>query len=217
MTNIILISTVHEEIGKCNADALCEIIRRLSPEVIFLEADDKTYSNYEKSVFSSFDVYNKKLEIAAIQKYSLNASFEYVPVLDNELFEAFDKKYSIVCQNHELQWLLSNFNSLTGQHGFEFLNSIESIKLHEEMRMLENRLLNDSELNKAAIKAIDAYEDSMMRNIYAYCKSNKFNTAIFMCGSAHRKSIIEKIEKLKVQEETDVSWTIHDAIATRVN
>jgi len=41
MPNITLISTVHKEIGKCNADELCEIIEKISPEVIFLEALEK--------------------------------------------------------------------------------------------------------------------------------------------------------------------------------
>jgi len=38
--------------------------------------------------------------------------------------------------------------------------------------------------------------------------NNKFNTAIFMCGAAHRKSIIKKIEKMKRQAETGLHWAI---------
>ena len=40
---------------------------------------------------------------------------------------------------------------------------------------------------------IDAYENSMIRNIYSYWNNNHFSSAIFMCGAAYRKSIIEKI------------------------
>jgi hypothetical protein len=49
----------------------------------------------------------------------------------------------------------------------------------------------------------------MIRNIYAYCKDNQFKTAIFMCGAAHRKSIIEKIEKYKTQENTKLNWKFY--------
>jgi len=98
--------------------------------------------------------------------------------------------------------------SLTAEHGFKFLNSADSIKLHEEMRMLERRLLNGNEIDKVANEDIDEYEKSMIRNIYSYCKTNKFNTAVFMCGVAHRKSIIEKIEEYKAQEKIDLNWTI---------
>ncbi|MBD3615369.1 MAG: hypothetical protein HUJ22_02265 [Gracilimonas sp.] len=208
MPNITLISTVHKEIGKCNADELCEIIERISPEVIFLEALEKTYSDYEESLFSSFGIFHKKLEISAIQKYGFNTSFKYIPVLDNGLSDSFEKKYNIVCEKKELQILIDNFDSLAAEHGFKFLNSVESIKLHDEMRMLEERLLSESEINKVANEDIDTYENSMIRNIYSYCKTSKFNTAIFMCGVAHRKSIIEKIEKFKAQEEIDLSWII---------
>ncbi len=197
---------MHKEIGKCNADELCAIIEKIMPEVIFLEALDETYSSYQKSLFTSFRVYHKKLEIKAIQKYCHNASFRYVPVLENGLSEVFVKKRAIVCENDKLQKLIDNYNSLAGECGFKFLNSDESIMLHEEMRMLERSLLNGSELSNTADEDIDAYENSMIRYIYSYYKKSKFNAAIFMCGSAHRKSIIEKIEKFRAQEETNLNW-----------
>jgi len=208
MHNITLISTVHKEIGKCNANELCEIIEKIGPEVIFLEALEKTYSDYEKLMFSSFGIFHKKLEISAIQKYGVNNSFKHIPVLDNGLSDSFEKKYSKICEESEFQNLIDNFDSLAAEHGFKFLNSIESIKLHDEIRMLERQLLNESEISKVANEDIDTYENSMIRNIYSYCKTNKFNTAIFMCGVAHRKSTIEKIEKFKAQEEIDLSWII---------
>jgi len=216
MQNITLISTVHKEIGKCNANELCEIIEKISPEVIFLEALETTYSDYEKSMFSSFGIYHKSLEISSIQRYGVNITFKYIPVLDSGLSDSFEKKYSIVCEKREMQNLIDNFDFLAAEHGFKFLNSVESIKLHDEMRMLEKRLLNESEISKVANEDIDAYENSMLRNIYSYCKTNKFNTAIFMCGVAHRKSILEKIESFKTYEEIDLNWKIleHDAATT---
>jgi hypothetical protein len=63
--------------------------------------------------------------------------------------------------------------------------------------------------NELCQEVIDAYEDSMIRNIYAYCQKNRFNTAIFMCGAAHRKSIIEKIEKYKPQKSIELNWTFY--------
>lgn len=110
MYNITFISTVHIETGKCNADELYKIIKKINPQVIFLEALQETYSEYDKLLFSSFGVYHTRLEISAIQKYSFNASFEYIPTLDNGLSDAFNKKYNIVCENIELQKLIDNFN-----------------------------------------------------------------------------------------------------------
>ncbi len=211
--NITFISTVHTEMGKCNADELCEIIEKIKPEVIFLEALDDTYSDYEKSIFTSFGVYHKKLEIHAMQKYSGTTTFIYVHLLEKEMSEAFVRKQAIACEHYELQMLFDNFNALAQEKGFEYLNSVDSMLLLEEMRMLERRLLNDSELINTADEDIDTYENTMLRNIYSYCKSREFNTAIFMCGSGHRKSIIEKIEKYKAQEETNINWIIFGSIS----
>lgn len=211
MHHITFISTIHKEIGNCNAEELYKIIEKLNPEVIFLEAIDETYSAYENYLFSAYGVYSKKLELAAIQKYSLSSSFEYVPVCENGLSDAFDRKNKIVCENREMQQLIDNYNFLAEKQGFKFLNSLESINLQEEMRVLETRVLNNTELDEIVKADIEAYETPMIRNIYSYCSNNHFSSAIFMCGIAHRKSIIEKIEKSKTdktEDQVSLAWTI---------
>ena len=208
MSNITFISTIHKQIGKCNANELYKIIDRLSPEVIFLEAIEETYSEYEKYLFSTYGIYHKKLEISALQKYNHNATFQYVPVCDSGLSDAFREKIKFVCQNRELQKLIDNFNYMAAKNGFEFLNSSECINLQEEMRALENQIINNKEIDKAVNEDVEAYENSMIQNIYSYYISNPFSSAIFMCGAAHRKSIIEKIEKSKIEEQVNLSWAI---------
>lgn len=208
MHNITFISTIHKDNGRCNAEELFKIIDKLSPEVVFLEALEDTYTEYEKYNFMSFGIYHKKLEISAIQRYSLNKSFKYVPVLDKGLSDSFEKKYHLLDKNTAFQRLVDNFNSLAGMNGFEFLNSVECIKLQEEMRAYESHLLNGHEFDRETKDDINAYEDSMIQNIYSYCKNNFFNSAIFMCGVAHRKSIIEKIEKQNGQEQTKLNWIV---------
>jgi hypothetical protein len=150
------------------------------------------------------------LEIFAIQKYCSNTAVIYVPVCENGLSDAFHQKIKIVCQNSELQKLIDNFNALAGKHGFIFLNSLECINLQEEMRLLESRILNNSDMDKIVKADIDAYENPMIRNIYSYASNNRFTSAIFMCGAAHRKSIIEKIERSKAEEQMTLTWTIFE-------
>lgn len=208
MQEITFISTIHKEIGKCNADELCFIIEKIRPEVIFLEALPDTYSDYQKQLFQSFEVYHAKAEIKAIQNYTKQKEFKYVPVLDNGLSEKFDIKYNTVCENPEFKMLVDNLNSLTSEQGFQFLNSTECIRLHDEMRLIENEILNDNDLIKAVNEDVDKYENSMITNIYNYCRNNKFGKAIFMCGSAHRKSIIEKLKTINTQEEIKLKWVL---------
>ncbi|REG99648.1 hypothetical protein [Flavobacterium aquicola] len=212
MHTITFISTIHEETGNCNAEELYKIIEKLSPEVIFLEAVEKTYSEYERYLFSTYGVYHKKLEIAAIQKYhKSNILFEYVPVCENSLSDALNRKNKIVHQNRERQQLINNFKFLAEKYGFKFLNSLESIILLEEIRVLESQLLNDNDVNEILKADIEAYENPMIRNIYSYCNNNHFNSAIFMCGAAHRKSIIEKIDRSKIEEQANLTWTIFES------
>jgi hypothetical protein len=189
---------------------LYKIIQKVSPQVIFLEAVDETYSKYEKYLLSTYGVYHQKLEISAIQKYSTNASFKYVPVCENTLPDAFHTKNRIVCQYKEIQNLIDNFNSLAAKHGFKFLNSSKCMDLQNELRLMESQVLNDSNLDKSVREGIDSYENPMIRNIYSYCNHNHFSSAIFMCGAAHRKSIIEKIEKSKTEEKMNLTWTIFE-------
>lgn len=206
--HITFISTIHKEIGKCNAKELCKIITRLNPEVIFLEAIDETYSEYEKYNFETYGVYHHKLEISAIQKYSQKTSFYYVPVCEIGLSHTFRNKLDIVCKNREVQKLIDNFNYKAAEAGFLFLNSLECIRLQEEMRALESQVLNNIEMEKIVNLNIDAYENPMIRNIYSYCKNNIFSSAVFMCGAAHRKSIIQKLEKYKTEEKVNITWTV---------
>ncbi len=211
MHTITFIGTIHEEIGNCNAEELYKIIQRISPEVIFLEADNETYSEYENYLFLTYGVYHKKLEIAAIQKYyQTNALFEYVHVCENSLSDALHRKNKIVSQNAERQRLIDDFKFLAKEHGFKFLNSLESINLLEDIRILESQILNGNDLEKIFRTNLDTYENSMIRNIYAYCNNNHFNSAIFMCGAAHRKSIIEKIDGSKAEEQVNISWAIFE-------
>lgn len=209
MHNITFVSTVHKKIGKCNADELCEILEKIIPDVVFLEALEDTYSKYQQHTFSNFGVTHEKLEIRAIQKYSSVSQFEYVPVLEKGLSNSFDKKFNLVCQNIHFQKMLDKFNLLASMKGFDFLNSLESINLHEEMGKYGNSILKDKELIQTFNNDLDKYENSMLSNIYSFCMNNKFKNAVFMCGVAHRKSIINKIENFNSKENLDIGWNIY--------
>ncbi|WP_163323424.1 hypothetical protein [Draconibacterium mangrovi] len=209
MQSITFISTVHKQIGKCSADELCEILEKITPEVVFLEALEDTYSKYQQHTFSNYGVFHEKLEIRALQKYSRIHQFEYVPVLGKGLPNSFEEKSNLVCQNIHFQKMIDNFNSQARMQGFDFLNSEVSIKLNEEMRIYENSILMDNELIQTFNNDIDKYENSMLSNIYSFCMNTKFSNAVFMCGVAHRQSIIDKIETYKSKTNLDFNWEIY--------
>ena len=210
MYNISLLSTVHKEIGKCNSEELYKILQSISPDVIFLEAFKNSYSQYHQMLFSQFGVYQERLEIKAIQAYSQNHAFEYVPVLDIGLSDEFETKLEIVSQNIDYQRLLDNYISLEKENGFQFLNSKEQIAYQELMQELENRIIDNTIMHQKADESIDAYEHSMLRNIYTFCQNNSFKTAIFMCGAGHRKTITQKIKEYELKENIKLNWTFYN-------
>lgn len=212
MNNITLISTVHKEIGKCNSDELCKIIESIKPDVIFLEAFENSYSSYHQLLLSQFGVYQERLEIKALQLYSHNYTFEYVPVLDIGLSDEFETKLEIASTNVDYQRLLDDYISLETENGFQFLNSKKQVAYQEQMRELENRIFDNNLLHQKANESIDAYEHSMLRNIYSFCKDNSFNSAIFMCGAGHRKTITQKIEEYETKEDLILNWTLYNDI-----
>ena len=208
MNKITFISTIHRENGKCNAEELNKIIQIINPEIVFLEALEDTYSEYEQHIFSNFGIFHKKLEIAALQKFSYYKDFKYISLLDDGMSEHFNIKYNIVTQNSELQKLIDNYQHLSYKFGFNFINSLESTNLQEEMRELENIILSNCEIQNNAIETINKYEDSMIKNIYKFCQNNNLNSAIFMCGVAHRKSIIDKLVRIKGDQQNP-TWEIY--------
>jgi hypothetical protein len=177
MNNITLISTVHKELGKCNSEELYDIIESLNPDVIFLEALEENYSKYDQMLFSQYGIYKERLELKAIQKYSQNHTFEYVPVLDIGLSDDFETKIKIVSENKDCQRLLDKYNLLEMGGGFQFLNSEKSIDLQEEMRTLENSIIDSNTLLQKVKASIDEYENSMLRNIFVFSKKKSFNSA----------------------------------------
>lgn len=185
-------------------------MQSINPDVIFLEALENSYSNYHQMLFSQFGVYNERLELKAIQAYSQNHTFEYIPVLDIGLSDEFEAKTKFVSENKDYQRLLDNYILLETDGGFQFLNSEKSIALQEEMRELENRIIDNGLFHQKVNASIDAYENSMLRNIYSFCKEKSFKMAIFMCGAAHRKTITEKIGEYERNSEVKLNWTFYN-------
>ncbi len=109
-----------------------------------------------------------------------------------------------------MQKLVDSFNNIAGEGSFNFLNSQECTRLQSAMRKEERRILNNVELANEVDADIDEYENAMLRNIYSYCEKNQFNSAIFMCGIAHRKSIIEMIDKHKTDQELSLNWLLYE-------
>jgi hypothetical protein len=194
MAEIILVSTIHKEMGKANAKELCLILEKIQPDVIFLEALETSYTYYDRMRFENFAVYSSKLELKALQLYGRNNQFEYVPVLDSGMSDVFEGKYKLIRHDYIFQKMVDDLNNRVSQEGYGFLNSEACQMIHREMREYEDKMIQNLEVKKQFNDTINEYEDSMVKNIRTYCEHNQFNRAVFLCGVAHRKSLIGKLD-----------------------
>lgn len=200
--NIYLISTVHKEKGNCTSESLFEILNRIKPDVVFCEVSPKMFESFKEGLIHT------SLELNSIEKLSKYHSFSFVaidsyPAPDlnfrnqiNELFDIIDKD-----KKFSNAWRKNNEN--THLFGFEYLNSDESIQLFDEMakrgKIITTQLDNLEYKNvyEKWLSFQDNRENEMVKNINSYAKNNEFENAVFLCGSAHRKTISNKIKEKK--------------------
>lgn len=215
LRNITLISTEHKESGKCSSDELHRILETINPDVIFEEeTDDDKFQNYyaNESSFTS-------LEIDCIKKYLKNHNIKHIPVDINSNFNY-----------NELDYMFESFNKydvykeaikehcrLRDKEGFYYLNSEKCIELFDKTKAIEKQLIEFSGVKKNILLRIytsfhkehENRENTMLQNILNYSLANHFNQGVFLLGYAHRKSIIEKIEKFQFNEEIKLNWKFY--------
>lgn len=204
---------MHIQIGKCNSIELYNIINNENPEIIFEEFDIlRTEDGYYKNGYYKYQK-GSTLETFAIMDYLENNNVKYVPV---DTFEVTDfpsemyKKISIADPEYDKLFSESIINA--GQEGFQYLNGIECYNLFEKMHLIEKNVVIKSNDNKlisdynAWQNISNARDNEMLKNIYEYSKSNYFNNAVFIIGTEHKKSILEKIDGYNTNENIKINW-----------
>jgi len=218
MYKITLISTSHTEIGKCNSDELHKIIESISPEVIFEELPNNSFDRFYKGN----QLPDEPLEIKCIKKYLQNHNIKHIPVdidaspnlstSDIEYMFNIFKKYDVYKKLEYEQDLL------TAQDGFAYLNSKKCSELFDKKKITEKNLMefgiNNMNLLFHTYKLFheeqDNRENEMLHNVYNYSKENQYNQAVFLIGSAHRNSIMQKIAEYETKEKLKLNWTFYN-------
>ncbi|WP_299368281.1 hypothetical protein [Winogradskyella sp.] len=215
---ITLIGTTHKEKGLCNSNELFKIIDEISPDVIYEELPPDHFREfYQKHVKNS-------LEAKAINKYVQKKPIPHIPVdiksigvLDAKLKNKISNTLSIFDNNPDYLNLIYQHKILTHKHGFPYLNSQECMNLFDHIELLEKNMvkqINEPELSKTYKLWKDLHEkreNTMLKNINDYGMKFKPKNALFLLGSAHRKSIIEKVKNDYNRNVENFKW-IFDAI-----
>jgi hypothetical protein len=204
---------MHIQIGECNSNNLYNIIVQENPEIIFEEFDilrteDEYYRNehYKNQKESS-------LETIAIMNYLEKFNVKYVPV------DTYDVKYfptemykKISIANPDYNKVFSENIIKVGQKGFQYLNSIDCYNLLEELHLIEENAVKNSNDNKLITdynswKSVSNARDiEMLNNIYEYSKMHEYNNAVFIIGAEHKKSIMKKINDYNKMDNIKIKW-----------
>jgi hypothetical protein len=93
------------------------------------------------------------------------------------------------------------------ENGYAFLNSKRCEELHTQQIIIEQSLLPSLmksqlyQIHKSFYEEKDSREHEIIKNICNYSKQKQYNQGLLLIGSGHRKTIFEKIETFKTQED----------------
>lgn len=213
MPKITLISTIHKEIGPCNASALREILARAKPEVIFMEIPPPSFQRVFKN--------EENLESRAVKSYLKDHAAEVIPI---DIMEASSEIVAesqrlgreLRARSREYSHLLSTDFQYIERHGFAYLNSKYYVELHLKIDAETNtalELLTNAELARGYKIWTDIHEhreQEMMKNIQQYCSTHLFSTGIFLLGAAHRLPIMKKAANSSSGSTSRIDWNFGD-------
>jgi len=217
MYNITLISTHHSELGKCYADELHKIFEAINPDVIFEEIPPHLFN----ILYMLNEHPDEPLESKSVKRYLQNHDIRHIPVDIGTNLNFYDKNVNYMCASFQkyaaYKKLEDEQKEMITTKGFAFLNSNECIELLEEKIKLENSLIQFSpdknqllRIHKFLYEETNTRDHAMLQNIYNYSKQHIYDKAIFTLGSAHRKSIIQKIQEYQSKEKFKLNWTFYN-------
>lgn len=207
--NITIIGSYHSEIGLCNPVELYKIIEIFKPDIIFEELPAHVFHSIYSGLHQSNTVESK-----AVSAYIRNYEVKHFPVdtysyyfdkifSEYELLFQFDDNYEIIFTE-----LIMNIQ----HYGFKFLNSSRCTKQIAELKRLELKILTDNCSKELLTKYLqeeeihDKREWEILNNICNYSIIHPFNNAILICGTDHKKGLLEKINHHCLTDKTMINW-----------
>lgn len=207
---ISVIGTVHAENGCANVAALQSILNRIQPEVIFAEIDSENLASYIKGSHGN-------LESEAVAFYREHRPVNVIPVDSKQPSSEFLKKsremFNKVERTSSVYRHLVDQHSLdTRNHGFSYLNSAHcehawTYIFREVFETIEWIGEPNLQLIYKSWREINEQRESVMfENISKHIVNSEATQGVLLVGAAHRKALIDRIQKLHDSEDTRVIW-----------
>jgi hypothetical protein len=205
---ITLVCTSHSERGASTEDALLGILHKLEPEVVFLEVRASDLAALA----------TRMLEARAVQRYSKFRQVEAVAVDEFEMPASFRSDMDSVLDYVEQTG--DEFNALVKQRdgtallGFEAMNSsdfeaiVEKCERSMELSIALSRNRELVSRHAAWTSLLRQREDSMLSNIYRFCRSRPHVRGAFLVGAAHLTALTKEIEVRVAREPEAVQWEV---------
>ena len=214
--NITVIFTSHSEDGECNASEFCKILGKVNPEVIFEELSLFGFNLFYRENKSD------TLETMAVKMYLQNFKVRHIPVDNYNTREALEIKkdmesiFDLFESDINYNRLDKEITVMKARCGFKYLNSDRCSEMFEKMDNMKQHILENSNNEKYVssyklwLMILDKREDEIIKNIYNYSETYRFNTALFYIGAGHRKSIIRKIQQRNEMEKLKINWNYNN-------
>jgi hypothetical protein len=217
MHNITLVCTRHRELGKCNSNELYQIIESINPDIIFEEVSPDLFDRFYKLN----DIPNETLEIITVKRYLQNHKIDHIPVdivpSPNLTTSQINYMFATFRKDDVYKKLAIEQYKMTESDGFAYLNSKKCMELINEQKLAEKNLMefmmNEiqlSEIYKLFYEEVEKRENQMLQNIYDYSKRHTYDRAIFYTGTAHKKSIMQKIPAFESKENFKLNWIFYE-------
>ena len=205
LRKLTLVCTEHRENGLCNEDGLMSILKAIDPDVIFEEARPSDSLS--------------TLEAKTIDRYLESRSARRVPIDSFVMPENFRRDAYIMedyvnSKNIEYRELMTEINQKIHQFGYPYLNGSEfEAASNKERELFEKTIAmsGDDTLVKTLMTWNDLIrkrEDSMVENVYDFCRKSSFIEGVFLVGAAHKSSIVSNIEGRINAEPNLIHWNI---------
>lgn len=213
MGRITLVCTTHKEKGQCNELELIRILETICPDVIFEEMRPLDFASYYT------DRSRSTLETRAISKYAKILPVRQIPVDDYEFSENFGREMLaldefVESQSNEYSAIQDRIHWLSCEYGFKYLNGPDCTSHLKYSEKLYEKIISHHG-NAHAKNLLSRWndrkrrrEESMLDNIYSFCRNNTFTEGVFLVGVGHKLSIVEGIENRGQNEINLVDWKI---------
>lgn len=222
MKRVLVVRSVHQEIGKATARELYWLLNRLRPNVLFLECSQADFPAFLDGSYGT-------LESAVVMHYRRHNEVILVPVdlhlpdakllklgLD-EMLDRIEVESLRYCQ------LDSTNCQYTAEGGFAYLNSPLNAQLESEIQR-EMRASVDAvgdskltELHALWARTNDLRELEMISRVEAFANHTSFKKGVLLVGAAHQPSLLEKSQLLHSDETNvvvwDFDWRLEEAIS----